>query len=135
MRKENMADIATDQHCVEVRRIEQALDAILCAIEEHQRLLEADAVRAPRKLEPISWAELATKDLSPVADILSNPVGASLRRGIRELGRRLFVLGGTELMGKVLDRVAEMGGIWGVRVTILDKRWDGIGNASDSWLA
>jgi hypothetical protein len=70
-----------------------------------------------------------------VEELLTRPVPAALRGGIKELGRRLFDLGGTKLMGHVCDRVAEMGGNWDKRVTILNARWDGIGNQSGEWMA
>jgi hypothetical protein len=68
-------------------------------------------------------------------ELLARPVPAALRGSIKELGRRLFALGGTALMGQVCDRVAEMGGSWDKRMTILDARWDWIGNESERWMA
>lgn len=118
----------------EIAQIERALDTLLCAIEEHTREREAGAALSPKRLKVISWTQLAQADLSPIHDVLHDPVGEILRWGLEVLGWRLFDLGGTALMGKVLDRVVEMGGQWAVRTAILDRRWDGIGNESELWL-
>ncbi len=62
-----------------------------------------------------------------------DPVGHSLRLGIRKAGERLFEIFGTaRAMGEVLDEVCGDNMIW---TNILDKRWDGIGRGNDRWWA
>jgi hypothetical protein len=112
----------------EVTRIEEALDKILTAIEEHERSTDAERPKRPFKFA-------AAADVTAIDDLLDDPVGRSLRRGIKELGQRLFELGGTKLMEQVLDRVVRMGSQWHMREDILDKRWDSIGDESDLWVA
>jgi hypothetical protein len=73
----------------EVTRIEEALDKILTAIEEHERSTEAERPKRPFKFA-------AAADVTAIDDFLDDPVGRSLRRGIKELGQRLFELGGTK---------------------------------------
>jgi hypothetical protein len=120
------ADTKTSE---EIGRIELALNTTLAAIEAHDRLRKADPNRRRREIRAMSLDEIFA--LSPVEDFLNDPVGMGLRRSIKELGRRLFTLGGTALMGRVCDRVAEMGGSWDRGMTIVNATWDGIG----SWLA
>jgi hypothetical protein len=127
-----MTDSAALKQKDEIRRIEQSLDALLSAIDQHDAWCDRAGVRP--KLRPIDAEDLIATEFSPVEELLNRPVPAALRGGIKELGRRLFDLGGTKLMGQVCDRVAEMGGSWDKRMTILDARWDGIGNQKDRWL-
>jgi hypothetical protein len=73
----------------------------------------------------MSASELAK--LSPVESLLDDPIGRSLRLGIRRLGERLNQLGGFTLMQAVAERV----GSTGRRLTIIDHAFSGVGN----WVA
>ena len=111
----------------ELRRIEQALHVLLTACEEHQP--------PATDFRILSSAEFVR--LSPINSLLDDPVGRSLRLGIKKLGERLHHLGGTALMHRAVNRVADMrSGFGGRRFSVLDHAFDGIGlGSNDFWVA
>ena len=111
----------------ELRRIEQALHVLLTACEAHQP--------PAAEFRILSSAEFLR--LSPVESLLDDPVGRSLRLGIKKLGERLHALGGTDAMHRAVNRVAEMrSGFAGRRLSVLDHCFDGIGlGSNDFWVA
>jgi hypothetical protein len=110
----------------ELCRIEEALDALLTACENHQP--PASEIRI------LSTAEFCKQ--SPVESLLNDPIGRALRLGIKKLGGRLHQLGGTDFMRSVAERVADMrDGFFGRRLSVLDHAFDGIGAGSkDFWV-
>lgn len=121
-----------------IRKIEDALDALLTAIHEHEDRKRAQA-SSPPEIAVLSVADImeSGEDELDLEDWLDDPVGHALREGIEALGRHLFrVLGNTGKMGDVLERVASRDEKhYSSRATIMDKRWDGIGSDSDIWVA
>lgn len=124
----------------EVARIEAALHQTMTAI--HQ------ADQAVRQREPISARDSLAQYLEKrtsftplqleVDDLLERPVGEALRQKVRLYGERLFEIGGVSLMQEVMYRVAERDPANEARrIGIMDKRWNGIGQGSNSagWLA
>lgn len=120
----------TDPVTLEVAGIEDALDTLLSAA------IEADLEPRPTSAgtfgvwsisELAAWME-KSKAERDTSELVKNPVAWACRRGIRVLGERLYELGGLELMGNVLDDVAERDETKsGYRMGIMDARWDGIG--------
>jgi hypothetical protein len=110
----------------ELSRIEQALDTLLTAIENHQP--------PTSEIRILSAAEFCKQ--SPVESLLNDPIGRALRLGIKKLGGRLHQLGGTDLMRSVAERVADMRcGFSGRRLSVMDHAFDGIGIGSkDFWV-
>src|SRR5262245_32847144 len=100
----------------EIGRIIRALDLLLTACERHRN--------TPIKI--MTATELVS--MSPVEGLLDDPIGRSLRLGIRRLGERLDQLGGFTLMQAVAERVA---GSSGRRLCIIDHAFDGVG----TWVA
>jgi hypothetical protein len=133
-----MSEVTTVER--EVPRIEAALHQTLTAI--HQ----ADQNVGPR--EPISARDSLGQYLQKrvsftplqleVDDLLERPVGEALRQKVRLYGERLFEIGGVSLMQEVMYRVAERDPANEARrIGIMDKRWNGIGQGSNStgWVA
>lgn len=122
----------TDAQITEVQRIERALDELL------KVALSARAPWPRRHPHGISAGDLIREALDgtpaerAARALLDNPVGEAVRQGVRTLGERLHELGGVQLMQDVLYRVAEIDpASTDHRVSVMDKRWDGIG----VWLA
>lgn len=114
----------------EITLIEQALHAMLKAIREHEQSYRR--IRKPLRL--ISWEQIGKQ--SPVHALLNDPIGEALRLGIKELGGRLYDLGGIGLMQAVCTRVAGLDSRWRAnRETIMDYTWSGIGSDGDRWWA
>ncbi len=121
--------------------LERALDALLATIIEEDRkareapigALIAEVVTA-ESLERVG--RMTRLDLD-VADLARGPVRAACRQAVRRIGEHLFkVLGTTSAMSGLAERVAA----WepkqyGMRVSIIDHAWDGIGNGVDRWCA
>jgi hypothetical protein len=74
-----------------------------------------------RALDPLSYMQ----------DAVDNPTRFACRAKAREIGWRLYVDGGFELMTAALEAAQERetGAGW-----VLDAWWVGIGSGSDVWL-
>lgn len=109
---------------VEIAAIEAALTTLLSAIDEqHAKYRDRPARRSATGSlfrDPAS--------MSPVENLIDDPIGQSCRLGIRHLGERLNELDGYDLMSEVADRVCKGNSDW---AEIIEKRWDGIGG----WVA
>lgn len=133
-------NVAVKPEVTEAAQIEAALDQVLAACIEYLNRPRdpdatykvyslADLAREYAEEQSMTAAQRASKRL---IDGVDGPVGEALRQAVEVFGQRLHELGGTELMGDVLDRVAERDAAnWGRRTDIMDKRWDGIG----TWVA
>jgi hypothetical protein len=74
--------------------------------------------------------------LDALAGALSDPIRATLRLEVRDIGWRIFANGGTMEMHRIADLVAEaMPDQPALVFSTLDKWWDGIGSAEDQWRA
>lgn len=116
--------------------VEGALDALLSALIEQREQREAEADPAGT-FEIITFSELMStpSEVWKCRDFVADPIGRSLRRGIKEAGRHLYrLLGSTTAMGDVLERVAERNPRqYGRRASIIDHAWNGIGESDDRW--
>jgi hypothetical protein len=119
----------TDQ--IETAKIEDALEALLVAARRH-------AVENPREGSARSFQEL-NADFAARAprseahrradELIDDPVAVALRRAIRDLGRRLFEIGGTGLMGNTLEAIASRHPEDAdLLEDIADRQFNGIGN-------
>lgn len=118
----------------EVAKIEAALDRLVTAAIQNRREPSLD----PSKDRLVGAAELMagfqdsltwTKAQREADELLERPLSATIRRGIRTLGKRLNEIGGWELMTDVCDRVSAADPREeGRRASIIDHRWDGIGS-------
>jgi hypothetical protein len=111
---------------------ENALDVLLTKLlAERKRQREAPGPKPP--LRAFSAAELAEMPILSDREIgreriIEDPLAGALELAIREIGEVLFLQGGVELMGDVLERVAgRHPKSYGHRATILDHKWDGVG--------
>ena len=116
----------------ELAQIEHALDVLLTKLlAERKRQREAPGPKPP--LRALSAAELAEMPILSDREIgreriIEDPLAGALELAIREIGEVLFLQGGVELMGDVLERVAERHPkSYGHRATICDNKWEGIG--------
>ena len=116
----------------ELAQIEHALDVLLTKLlAERKRQREAPGPKPP--LRAFSAAELA--EMPILSDweirrerIIEDPLAGALELAISEIGEVLFLPGGVELMGDVLERVAgRHPKSYGHRATICDHKWEGIG--------
>lgn len=112
----------------ETQRIERALDELL------KTAIATRAPWPPKHDGPVSIAVViedwlgGTSAQRAASDFLDNPVGEAVRKAVTTLGRRLYEIGGLQLMHDVLDRVAPLDPTKeSRRIAIMDKRWDGIG--------
>jgi hypothetical protein len=117
----------------DLAQIENALDVLLTKLlEERERKRRAPGPKPP--LRAFSAAELAEMPILSDQEIMreriiEDPVGGAFEYAIRELGEVLFERGDVELMRELLERVASRHPkSYGQRATILDHKWDGIGN-------
>lgn len=114
-------------------QIEDALVALLNKLlAERKRQSRAPGPKPP--LRAISGAELAAMPILSDREIwqkriIDRPITGALEWAISEIGEVLFLRGGTDLMREILERVARRHPkTYGQRATILDHKWDGIGN-------
>ena len=123
---------------VEIEAVERALDTLL------RTMIDLDGKRTPAdfKVEVFTAADtrtmkFPTRTERDVKALVDEPVRAACKQAVRKLGEHLFkVLGSTDAMGTLCERVADMDPPrWGYRVDIMDKTWDGIGNETDRWCA
>lgn len=116
----------------EVEAIGRALDALL------RTLIANDLNRRSRPTGSKSPVRMDMSNYPSAAERFSaDPIGEACREAVRNFGERLFdVLGSTDAMRDVLNRVAEMDPARaGRRASILDHGWDGIGSNADRWWA
>lgn len=119
----------------EAQQVEAHLDAILTAIMAHDA--QPRKPREPGDLRPINMADMmaaldARQTMTPagryVDDLERDPVRGALTYAVRQLGKRLYEIGGLQAMQDACDRVAELDqSNWGRRTSVMDARWDGIG--------
>jgi hypothetical protein len=124
---------------VEVAAIEEALHVLLTAGLDQRRPRIPKAARPPeRGFVTVGELLARTRAEGRAESIIRDPIGEVIRIGVKRLGERLYEIGGLDLMGTVLDRVAERDpAASGQRTDIMDKRWDGIGqtDSSPGWMA
>jgi len=113
-------------------QIENALDVLLTKLlAERKRQREAPGPKPP--LRAFSAAELAEMPILSDREIrreriIEDPLAGALELAIREIGEVLFLQGGVDLMGAVLERVASRHPkSYGHRASLVDHKWDGIG--------
>jgi hypothetical protein len=103
----------------EIKRIADALDLLL-------RQIEAQPPPRAGPIEMLSLADLGAR--SPIESLLGDPIGRSLRLGVRALGGRLDQLGGFDLMARVAEHIADMRPECSARrLSILDFAFNGVG--------
>ena len=116
----------------ELAQIEHALDVLLTKLlAERKRQREAPGPKPP--LRALSAAELA--EMPILSDweirrerIIEDPLAGALELAISEIGEVLFLQGGVELMGDVLERVAgRHPKSFGHRASLVDHTWNGVG--------
>jgi hypothetical protein len=116
----------------ELAQIEHALDVLLTKLlAERKRQREAPGPKPP--LRAFSAAELA--EMPILSDweirrerIIEDPLAGALELAISEIGEVLFLQGGVELMGDVLERVAgRHPKSFGHRASLVDHTWNGVG--------
>lgn len=115
----------------EIEDIEVALDALIAVRAEFERQNRREQ---KRRLVGITASDLMLLDLDRERsrDLARNPLAEACHMAIRQLGKRLNKLGGTELMEQVLGRVSCLNvGNEAKVADILDKAWDDIGE----WIA
>jgi len=114
--------------------IEKALDALLCALEQHPPRVTVQS--APSGLVRMSdWID-SDADQSRLQAIIEDPIRAACEEQIRQLGQELFKIdGSTRLMSDVLERIAASPDSANHRMTKLDRAWNGIGKGGNIWLA
>lgn len=125
------------------RPIEDALDALLRATMEHEKDKRSRVVtESPRAIRatPFVFREptsIPTRDDNRTDWIASDPVYGALGLAVRWLGERIFKMtGSVDAMRDVAHRVAARDPSHnGRRLSILNHRWDWIGNDKDRWLA
>lgn len=121
----------------EAQQIEAALCSLLTAIAWADDQPSCGPDRGPVAagmlvMEMLDRMEGWTAAQQAANDLLRRPAPEALRQAISTLGVRLHEIGGTKLMGNVLERVAALDPRHvGRRTDIMDKRFDGIG----SWVA
>ena len=100
--------------------------------------------RAEREPQPTPFAlthfttpvNLPTRRAVRIALLLRDVIEGALLIALREIGEELFAVGGLDLMSEVLESVAaEDPATYGRRANVADKRWDGIGDSREIWVA
>jgi hypothetical protein len=127
-----------DSAGAEIKRIEFALDALLNEIVERTQAepkmpKAAQLTATPFKV--LNLDELPPREETEAEEILKDPVGTACRYAIKRLGQHLYnQTKNTDEMAKVLDRVADRNPRYsGLRATIMDKWWEGVGEGEDRW--
>jgi hypothetical protein len=121
-----------DEH---TKELGEALGRILDAI------MENETQRAEDPLSAIVDKPVAMKlddlidSLERGDDWVRDPIGQSLRAGLRKIGKILAQSKTTSQMKEVVDHVSKKeDGVW--RSYMLDKHWDGITDKEgDQWIA
>jgi hypothetical protein len=121
--------------------------ALLTQYRQHCRELdqvaaEKRAAGEPREpLRIMNFSEI-TRERSPeerVEDLLRDPIRSALKGRVREIGWKLWIKGGTDLMTTVSDRVQDLCPEFpSFAGSTLDKWWDEIGVHDDAcgmWMA
>jgi hypothetical protein len=126
-------------HAEHLALLKQAIAANLAARIEHDLRQETEAEGQPSELKVICAADLMMTDPDKVhlESIIGNPVRRALRVQLKDLGWHLFrLLGSTKGMLAVAEEIAVLKpGRSGVRINIIDKAWDGIGEGGNRWVA
>ena len=110
-----------------VAGIENALDALLTCATDHRPPSRED--EGPRSFASIVENIITTSRVRREAEeIVHNPLGQAARNAIRTLGEFAHEIGGQQLMGDVLARVAQRDQRReSIREHIMDVLWDGVG--------
>ena len=74
-------------------------------------------------------------NILPGEQFISDPIGRSLREGVKALGKLLFALtGSVGAMQDSAERVCNRDrNHWSWRASIIEKRWNGIGDGNNRW--
>lgn len=126
----------------ETLAIQASLDTILRAITDHDRAKAEALDRHPGRYKIYSIAELMREGAEQAArtpagrfthNLAADPVRAALKHAVRQIGKRLYEIGGIEALRDACERIADLDPPnWGKRTDIMDKTWDGIGG---EWFA
>lgn len=121
----------------EAEVIADAIDVLFGQIAEAaQQRPRGTPLNAQSIAEYLATYDDRSEDGQDAIDILDDPLGWGPRRAIEVLGRRLFELGGTNLMLQVLEEVSGRDSDhYAHRADLIDKTWDTIGNQEDGWVA
>lgn len=86
--------------------------------------------------ERYRWDQQTTEAERFMLKIMDDPVREALTHALRQCGKRLYEIGGLDAMHEACGRQEDLSN-GGRRVSILDKRWDGIGTANGrvGWVA
>ena len=108
---------------IEIAAIEAALTTLLSAIDKQHAIYTERTARRSASGELFRDPTI----ISPVEDLIDDPVGQSCRLGIRRLGERLSELDGgrSQLMSEVISRVCANNNGW---AETIDSWWHGIGD-------
>lgn len=123
---------------VSIDPVVQALHALLLAAVPHA---EQQAVQSSRtaaiRLRLLGRTSSVSEGEARISALLSDPVGAAYRQGIRELGEYLFAMdGSTTLMRYASELLLDMvPAEFAVRANLLDQAWNGVGQGRDRWVA
>ena len=112
-------------------QIETALEALLLAAAIHTEQNPRQTQASPANDAANSL--IAQLDWTPAQviahDLCVDPVGVSLRRGVRALAERLFEIGGNHAMADALDAILERHPEHQARMeAVADRQFSGIGN-------
>lgn len=121
------------RHTNETAELTETLDAVLAEI--HRLHVEPKEHAAPwpsRTLGEIVEDLAATEAEDDARMLIEDPIGGSLRLGLRVIGECLFEIGGIKAMADALDAVElRHPDHAGAIVGFADVHWDGIGQDDD----
>jgi hypothetical protein len=110
----------------------EGLLSILCdAIKDHRENYKPEK---PRKIEIELFNEICNKPkyVSAIRSAITNPKESAYRSAIRDVGRGLCAIGGTDLMRDVSYRVSDRNQ-WAYFDIVCDHCWNGVGRDNDIW--
>lgn len=122
----------------EVAGIKHALDALLTVATDKSLIRRFAAPPKEDGPRPFNFGELmkavdASQAARATTELIRNPIGEAVRSAVVVLGQRLHEIGGMRLMTEVLDDTAEADpSNRSLRETIMDRRWDGIGQTKNT---
>lgn len=115
------------------KRLCGALIEVLNAIEDHE------AGERKSFADPAVNGLLNLDQMGELSDrgefFLADPIGYGLRKSVRKVGE-LLAKDFPSDMQDIAEQAASARGNWGIRIDIIDKRWDGIKMSDgDIWIA